>query len=260
MVGADLANLVNEAALLAARRSHAKVEMADFTDAVEKIVLGVERARDDDAGRPRRAPPTTSPATRSSGCSRPGADPVRKVSIIPRGMSLGVTFSSPDADRYNYDEAYLKGAPAGRAGRPRRRGARLRHHHLGCGVRPPAGHGDRAPDGRALGHEPGDRAGRGAPLRGQRPAAARRLRDVGADAADDRRRGAAARRRGARGRAPSCLRASARAWTRSRARCSRPRRWTRRPPMPPPACRTPRRHADDPRASRLSPRASLRQR
>ena len=108
MVGADLANLVNEAALLAARRSHAKVEMADFTDAVEKIVLGVER----------RVMMTQDDRTRTAyheaghalvGMLTPGADPVRKVSIIPRGMSLGVTFSSPDADRYNYDEAYLKG-------------------------------------------------------------------------------------------------------------------------------------------------------
>jgi cell division protease FtsH len=108
MVGADLANLVNEAALLAARRSHKSVEMADFTDAVEKIVLGVERrvmmTQDD---RMRTAYHESGHAL--VGMLTPGADPVRKVSIIPRGMSLGVTFSSPDADRYNYDEAYLKG-------------------------------------------------------------------------------------------------------------------------------------------------------
>jgi cell division protease FtsH len=108
MVGADLANLVNEAALLAARRSHAKVEMADFMDAVEKIVLGVERrvmmTQDD---RARTAYHESGHAL--VGMLTPGADPVRKVSIIPRGMSLGVTFSSPDADRYNYDEDYLKG-------------------------------------------------------------------------------------------------------------------------------------------------------
>ncbi len=108
MVGADIANLVNEAALLAARRAHVAVEMADFTDAVEKIVLGVER----------RVMMTQEDRMRTAyheaghalvGMLTAGADPVRKVSIIPRGMSLGVTFSSPDADRYNYDEAYLKG-------------------------------------------------------------------------------------------------------------------------------------------------------
>jgi cell division protease FtsH len=108
MVGADLANLVNEAALLAARRSHKTVAMADFTDAVEKIVLGVERrvmmTQDD---RLRTAYHEAGHAL--VGMLTAGADPVRKVSIIPRGMALGVTFSSPDADRFNYDEAYLKG-------------------------------------------------------------------------------------------------------------------------------------------------------
>jgi cell division protease FtsH len=108
MVGADLANLVNEAALLAARRSHKTVAMADFTDAVEKIVLGVERrvmmTKDD---RMRTAYHESGHAL--VGMLTPGADPVRKVSIIPRGMALGVTFSSPDTDRFNYDEEYLKG-------------------------------------------------------------------------------------------------------------------------------------------------------
>ena len=82
--------------------------MADFTDAVEKIVLGVERrvmmTQDD---RARTAYHESGHAL--VGMLTPGADPVRKVSIIPRGMALGVTFSSPDADRYNYDEDYLKG-------------------------------------------------------------------------------------------------------------------------------------------------------
>ena len=107
MVGADLANLVNEAALLAARRGHKAVEMADFTDAVEKIVLGVERrvmmTQDD---RERTAYHEAGHAL--VGMLNPDADPVRKVSIIPRGLALGVTFSAPDSDRFNYDEAYLK--------------------------------------------------------------------------------------------------------------------------------------------------------
>ena len=107
MVGADLANLVNEAALLAARRSHKMVEMADFTDAVEKIVLGVERrVMMTQADRERTAYHEAGHAL--VGMLSPDADPVRKVSIIPRGMALGVTFSAPDSDRFNYDEAYLK--------------------------------------------------------------------------------------------------------------------------------------------------------
>jgi cell division protease FtsH len=101
MVGADLANLVNEAALLAARRSHEKVEEADFTDALERIILGAERqvmmtAED------RRLTAYHEGGHAIVGMLTPGADPVRKVSIIPRGLALGVTFSAPESDRFNY--------------------------------------------------------------------------------------------------------------------------------------------------------------
>jgi cell division protease FtsH len=106
MVGADLANVVNEAALLAARRSHAKVNREDLTDALERIVLGAERKvllSDDD----RRRTAYHEAGHAIVGMLTPGADPVRKVSIIPRGQALGVTFSAPDADRFNYDERHL---------------------------------------------------------------------------------------------------------------------------------------------------------
>ena len=101
MVGADLANLVNEAALTAARRGHDKVEESDFTDALERIILGAERQvlmSDED----RRRTAYHEGGHAIVGMLTPGADPVRKVSIIPRGMALGVTFSAPDADRFNY--------------------------------------------------------------------------------------------------------------------------------------------------------------
>jgi cell division protease FtsH len=106
MVGADLANLCNEAALLAARHNHEKVTEADFTDALEKIVLGAPR------GIVLSEPEKRRTAVHESGHAivgmlTPGADPVRKVSIIPRTMSLGVTISAPDSDRTNYDEEYL---------------------------------------------------------------------------------------------------------------------------------------------------------
>ncbi|MDO8209983.1 ATP-dependent zinc metalloprotease FtsH [Conexibacter sp. CPCC 206217] len=108
MVGADLANLVNEGALLAARRGHDKVSSADFTDALEKVVLGAERkVMMSDEDRRRTAYHEAGHAV--VGMLTEGADPVRKVSIIPRGQALGVTFSSPDADKYNYDERYLVG-------------------------------------------------------------------------------------------------------------------------------------------------------
>ena len=125
MVGADLANLVNEAALTAARRGHDVVEEADFTDALERIVLGAERQvmmSDED----RRRTAYHEGGHAIVGMLTPGADPVRKVSIIPRGMALGVTFSAPDADRFNYLRARDTREDQGRARRPRRRGARLR--------------------------------------------------------------------------------------------------------------------------------------
>jgi cell division protease FtsH len=106
MVGADLANLANEAALLAARRNHDAVEMADFTDALEKIMLGAPRGivlGPED--RERTAYHESGHAL--VGMLTPGADPVRKVSIIPRGMALGVTLSSPDTDRVSYSREEL---------------------------------------------------------------------------------------------------------------------------------------------------------
>ncbi|MEA2479914.1 MAG: cell division protease FtsH, partial [Thermoleophilaceae bacterium] len=115
MVGADLRNLVNEAALTAARKDREKVTMADFNDALERIVLGAERrimlSKDE---RERTAYHESGHAV--LGMLEPGADPVRKVSIVPRGRALGVTFQSPDADRYGYDARYLRGRITGALG------------------------------------------------------------------------------------------------------------------------------------------------
>ena len=106
MVGADLANLVNEAALLAARRDHTRVTSEDMSDSLERIVLGAERkvmlSQED-----RRRTAYHESGHAIVGMLTPGADPVRKVSIIPRGQALGVTFSAPDADRFNFDERHL---------------------------------------------------------------------------------------------------------------------------------------------------------
>jgi cell division protease FtsH len=118
MVGADLANLVNEAALLAARRNHDQVTESDFTDALEKIVLGAERqvlmSPED-----KRRTAYHEGGHALVGMLTEGADPVRKISIIPRGISLGVTFSAPDSDRFNYERseliAKIKVALGGRA-------------------------------------------------------------------------------------------------------------------------------------------------
>jgi cell division protease FtsH len=117
MVGADLANLANEAALLGARRDHDKVQMADFTDSLEKIMLGAPRGivlnRQD---RERTAYHESGHAL--VGMLSADADPVRKISIIPRGMALGVTLSTPDSDRVSYSrddlEAKIRVALGGR--------------------------------------------------------------------------------------------------------------------------------------------------
>ncbi len=107
MVGADLANLANEAALLAARRLHEKVQREDFTDALEKIVLGAARKLVlSEADRRRIAYHESGHAI--VGMLTPGADPVRKISIIPRGQALGVTLSTPEDDRFNYAEDELR--------------------------------------------------------------------------------------------------------------------------------------------------------
>ncbi len=106
MVGADIANLANEAALLAARRGHEKVEMRDFTDSLEKIMLGSPRGiMLSPADRERTAHHEAGHAL--VGMLTEGADPVRKVSIIPRGMALGVTLSTPDTDRVSYSRVEL---------------------------------------------------------------------------------------------------------------------------------------------------------
>ncbi len=117
-VGADLRNLVNEAALMAARRNQDQVHQVDFMDALEKLVLGPARAM------------VMNPAERERvayhegghtilGLLVPEADPVNRVTIMPRGQALGVTYQRPEDDRHNYSEEYLRaritGALGGRA-------------------------------------------------------------------------------------------------------------------------------------------------
>jgi cell division protease FtsH len=105
--GADLRNLVNEAALLAARREQNAVRQKDFMDSLEKIVLGPERSL-------LLSPPERERIAYHEGGHAilglvvPGADPVHRVTIVPRGQALGVTYQRPDSDRYNYPEAYLR--------------------------------------------------------------------------------------------------------------------------------------------------------
>ena len=115
MTGADLANLINEAALLAARRKQDAVDQRDLFDALEKVQLGTARnVVIPEAERRRTAYHEAGHAL--LGMIQPGADPVRKVSIVPRGRALGVTLSTPDVDRYGYDRNYLRGKIIGALG------------------------------------------------------------------------------------------------------------------------------------------------
>ncbi|HET9455644.1 MAG TPA: ATP-dependent zinc metalloprotease FtsH, partial [Gemmatimonadaceae bacterium] len=113
--GADLRNLVNEAALLAARRDQNDVRQKDFLDALEKIILGPERALLlSQQDRERIAYHEGGHAI--LGLVVAGADPVHRVTIVPRGQALGVTYQRPESDRYNYPEAYLRGRIVGMLG------------------------------------------------------------------------------------------------------------------------------------------------
>jgi cell division protease FtsH len=115
MVGADLKNLVNEAALNAARRGEQSVSREDFSNALELVTIGAAR-RIVLSQEERRRTAYHESGHALLGMLQPGADPVRKISIIPRGQALGVTYQSPSADRYGYGESYLRGRLIGMLG------------------------------------------------------------------------------------------------------------------------------------------------
>ncbi|NEY33145.1 ATP-dependent zinc metalloprotease FtsH [Streptomyces sp. PRKS01-65] len=115
MTGAELANLANEAALLAVKRKQRQVTQTDLSDALEKVQLGAERALVMPEEERRRTAYHES-GHALLGMLQPGADPVRKITIVPRGRALGVTLSTPDSDKYAYTEDYLRGRIIGALG------------------------------------------------------------------------------------------------------------------------------------------------
>ncbi|NNN33026.1 ATP-dependent zinc metalloprotease FtsH [Streptomyces sp. S3(2020)] len=115
MTGAELANLANEAALLAVKRKQETVTQTDLSEALEKVQLGAERPLVMPEEERRRTAYHES-GHALLGMLQPGADPVRKITIVPRGRALGVTLSTPDADRYAYTEEYLRGRIIGALG------------------------------------------------------------------------------------------------------------------------------------------------
>jgi cell division protease FtsH len=110
--GADLANLVNEAALGAARLNRKVVTMLDFEWAKDKVLMGSERRSIVMSNEEKRNTAYHEAGHTLVGIKVPNADPVHKVSIIPRGMALGVTMQLPEADRYSHTRDYLEGQVA----------------------------------------------------------------------------------------------------------------------------------------------------
>jgi cell division protease FtsH len=109
MAGADLANIVNEAALLAARRGKPHVEMQDFEDAKDKVMLGVERKSMVLTDEEKKLTAYHEAGHAIVSIRMPGLDPVHKVTIVPRGRALGLTFTLPEEDRHNYTKEYIRG-------------------------------------------------------------------------------------------------------------------------------------------------------
>ncbi len=107
--GADLANLVNEAALNAARYNKKVVAMSDFELAKDKVLMGAERKSMIISNEEKRVTAYHEAGHTLVGLKVPNADPVHKVTIIPRGMALGVTQQLPEGDRHNYTKDYLLG-------------------------------------------------------------------------------------------------------------------------------------------------------
>ena len=107
--GADLANLVNEAALNAARYNRKTVAMLDFEWAKDKVLMGTERRSIVMSNEEKRNTAYHEAGHTLVGIKVPNADPIHKVSIIPRGMALGVTMQLPEADRYSHTKDYLEG-------------------------------------------------------------------------------------------------------------------------------------------------------
>lgn len=106
--GADLANIVNEAALFAARANKRSVDMEDFEKAKDKVIMGTERRSMVMTEEEKKLTAYHEAGHAIVGLSVPDHDPVHKVTIIPRGRALGVTMFLPEGDRYNYTREYLE--------------------------------------------------------------------------------------------------------------------------------------------------------
>ncbi len=109
LAGADLENIVNEAALLAARREKQRVDMDDLEDAKDKVMLGIERRSMVLTDEERNLTAYHEAGHATVSLLTPGQDPVHKVTIVPRGQSLGLTFALPEQDRHNHTRDFMLG-------------------------------------------------------------------------------------------------------------------------------------------------------
>lgn len=109
LVGADLANLVNEAALLAARKRKKSVDMIDFEEAKDKVMMGIQRKSVILSDEEKKVTAYHESGHTLVATMTPGADPIHKVTIIPRGQALGLTAQIPIDEKHNYSRDYIEG-------------------------------------------------------------------------------------------------------------------------------------------------------
>ena len=200
--GADLSNLVNEAALLAARTGKREITQVELEEGIMRVIAGPEKKTRVMGEKERLITAYHEMGHAIVGHYLEHSDPVHKISIISRGQALGYTISMPQEDKFLTTRAELHRHDGDDARRPRRRGDRLRRDHHRRVERPREGHGDGQADGHALRHEREARPARVRPR--PRPAVPRprvllRARLLRRDRARDRRRDPPHRR----GRAPA---------------------------------------------------------
>ena len=109
LVGADLANLVNEAALMAARKRKKSVDMDDFEEAKDKVMMGIQRKSVILSDEEKKVTAYHESGHTLVATMTPGADPIHKVTIIPRGQALGLTAQIPIDEKHNYSRNYIEG-------------------------------------------------------------------------------------------------------------------------------------------------------
>ena len=191
--GADLSNLINEAALLSARTGKREIGQDELEEGIMRVIAGPEKKTRVMSEKERLITAYHEMGHAIVGHFLEHSDPVHKISVISRGQALGYTISMPQEDRFLTTRAELRGHDGDDARRPRRRGDRVRRDHDRRLQRPREGHRDRQADGDALRHEREARPARVRPR--PRPAVPRprvldRARLLRRDRARDRRRGA----------------------------------------------------------------------